>query len=376
MINYIMNKKNKDYPHLSNKIYKFKINSFSNIHPKKKFNININTNTNTNQSSYKNKNANNINILNIKSPESTKKHIKFTKKLITELFKKREISPEDIRIRRTNNKNKTNNNSPTIKKIYFKRDQSIKKFHQKNNYKEHINLSLNNKYNNYICSIKKNFINHNQYSNLLNNTNITNVTNVTNNITTNFTNSINNSIGSITNHNSNNVSNKKIKIKENKNKEIKINIKILYKDIFYIIELNQFNNGLWLAKKVNEYYNINLNEEQIRHLAVELTKQINNIINCAIYFRDIKNFGTVININKIIKEYNDKLKKYRILVKYNNENYYFFINNKDDINNMVDTIIDNIIKKEKYDNSSLKDEIIKKINDLFDKTYNTDKLNI
>ena len=357
MINYIMNKKNKGNKNISNKLYKIKKNSFSNIHHPKKLNFHF-------EKSSKNGDGNGIS--KIISPNDTKKQVMYTKKLLNELFKKRGISPEDTKVRLKNNK--TNTNSP-IKKINYKRYPSLKKLNPNNN--DNIHLFLNNKYNNYICNIKKNIINHN--NTLSNNTNITNITN---NITTNFTNSINNTVGSITNNNSNNISNKKyIKFKEKQNKEIKINIKILYKDIFYKIELNQFNNGLWLAKKINEYYNIYLSEQQIRRLAYELTKQINNIINCVICYRDVKVFGAVIDINKIIEEYNDKEKRYKIVVKYNKENYYFFINNnKEDINEMVNIIMNNIIKKEKYDSSALRDEIIKKINVSFDRAYNKNQL--
>lgn len=82
-------------------------------------------------------------------------------------------------------------------------------------------------------------------------------------------------------------------------------------------------------------------------------------------FYSRKNFGAVININKILENDKDLKKqlKYKIVVKYNKEKYYFFINNNNnDINEMVDIIIYNIIKNEKYDCLALKNELIKKIN--------------
>ena len=124
--------------------------------------------------------------------------------------------------------------------------------------------------------------------------------------------------------------------------------------------------------------NICLNEKQIDHLAQELTNHLNNIIKGIISnFKNIKNFGSIIDINKIIKENktnNDK--RYKIVVRYNHENYYFFINNNtEDINDMTNIIINNIIKKEKYDSSALREEIIKKINNSFDKKDNKDHIN-
>ena len=169
------------------------------------------------------------------------------------------------------------------------------------------------------------------------------------------------------------------KLKKKPRKEIKIYIKILYKDVIYNIELNQFNNGLWLAKKIDEYFNICLNEKQIHHLAQELTNQINNIINCIIRnLPNITNYGAVVDINKIIGENknNTKIinKRYKIEVRYNHENYYFFVNNNnEDINDMTNIIVNNIIKTEKYDSSALRDEIIKKIKCSFDKTLNNNQ---
>lgn len=357
MINYLMKNHNIGYSYASNKLNKCKKNSFSNINGTKKNTINKNPSS---------KNIYGNNLKNVISPKNEKRQIKCKKNILNELFKKKETSPEETIVKKNN---KTNTNSP-IKKISYKKYLSLKKFNQKKT--DNFRLYLNNKYNDYISQIKNNIINNN--TSLSNNTNITNITN---NITTNFTNSINNTAGSITNNNSNNISNKKkhIKINEKQQKEIKINIKILYKDIFYKIELNQFNNGLWLAKKINENLNLCLNEKQIHHLAEELTNQINNVINYIVYFRDVKNYGVVIDINKIIEECNDKKKRYKIIVKYNHRSYYFFINNnKEDINDMVNIIINNIIKNEKYESSALRDEIIKKINFSFDKTYKRNQL--
>ena len=353
MINYIMNQNSKKKSNISFKYSKNKKSSYTNIHSSKKFNLN------NNQSS-KNKKEN---FIKIKSPNNEKIQIKYTKKLINELFKKRELSPDEAKIKFKHNK--TNTNSP-IKKITFNRYPSLKNLNQTKN--ENIRLSLfnNNKDDfNRFNNIKNNIFKNN--ISLSNNTNISN-----NNITTNFTNSVNNTVASITNNNSIIKSYKKNKrINNNQRKEIKINIKILYKDIFCNIELNQFNNGLWLSKKINEYFNINLNEKQIHLLAQELTNQINNIINCIITnLPKINNFGAVININKILAEnrINNNEKRYKIVVRYNNENYYFFVyNNNEDINDMTNIIVNNIIKKEKYDSSALRDEIIKRIKCSFDK---------
>ena len=348
MINYILNRHNSNIFHLNKNENK---NSFYNFFPSKKFNLN------------KNQSTNNINrnILKNTSPNDSKMKIKFTKNLINELYnKKNELSPEETKERL---KNKTYTNSPN-KKLDFNRYLSLKKLTIKNN--GNTRLSLNNKEN---LKIKKKKINH--MISLSNNTNITN-----NNITTNFTNSINNTVASISNNNSNYKSNNKMKIKQKK--EIKINIKVLYKDKFYNFEMNQFNNGLWLSKKINEYFNICLNDNQIHALAKELTTQINNIIFFIINSKKINDFGTIIDINKIIKE--NKIKsienRYKIGVRYNKEKYYFFVNNKnEDINDMVNIIINNIIKTEKYDSLALKNEIIKKLKISFEKQNNQNHIN-
>ena len=362
MINYLFNKSLKKH---KNSFYKYNINkknSLSNIH-QKKFNLNINQ-----QLKKKKENE----IIEIGSQKYSKTGLKFTKKIINELFDKREISPEDNKIKI--NLLKTNINSP-IKKLNLNRYPSHKRIGINS---ESIHLSVKNegKYINYNTNINKN--------KFLVNNNLSNNTNITSNITTtNFTNSINNTVASITNNNSYNISHKKYNriIEINPNQileEIKINIKILYKDIYQNIELNQLNDGLWLSKNINEYFNINLNEIQIYDLAQELTNQINNIINCIISSPKTTNFGTIIDINNILeKNKNDeKSKRYKVIVKYHNENYYFFVNNNDnDINDMVNIIIKNVINKEKYDNLALRDEIIKKIKSSFNKEHYKDNFN-
>ena len=348
MLNYLLNKNYKNYSKFKNSSNNNntninKKNSLSNIR-QKKLNLNL--------VHPKNKKKNDM----IEALNNNKNGIKFTNKIINELYKKERSSEENkLKIKM----HKTNTNSP-IKKINFNRYPSYKKL-TNNNDSFHLSLK-NNKYNNYNYNINKSKINHN--SSLSNNINITN-NNVT---TTNFTNSINNTAVSVTNNNSYNISNKNNKkIKENQAQNqdiIKINLKILYKDIFYNVELDQFHDGLWLAKNINEYFDINLNDYQIKNLAKELTNQINNVINCIVNFTQEKNFGAVININKILENDKDLKKqlKYKIVVKYNKEKYYFFINNNNDINEMVDIIIYNIIKNEKYDCLALKNELIKKIN--------------
>ena len=362
MINYLFNKSLKNN---KNSFYKYnnnKKNSLLNIH-QKKYNLNVNQPM---------KNKIEKEIIEINSQKHTKKGLKFTKKIINELFNKRGVSSEENKIKI--NIHKTNTNSP-IKKLNLNRYPSHKRINANN---ESIHLSLKNeaKTNNYNTNINKNKI--------LFNNNFSNNTNITNNITTtNFTNSINNTVASITNNNSYNISHKKYtKINENNQNQIleenKINIKIFYKDIYHNIELNHLNDGLWLAKNINEYFKINLNESQIHNLAQDLTCQINNIINSIIFSPNTTNFGAVIDINKILEknENNDKNKKYKVTVRYHNENYYFFVNNNDDdINEMVKIIISNIIHKEKYDSIALREEITKKIKRSFYKAYSRDKFN-
>ena len=56
-------------------------------------------------------------------------------------------------------------------------------------------------------------------------------------------------------------------------------------------------------------------------------------------------------------------------MKYKNDNYFFFINNNKDIIDMTNIIVNDILNKDKYNISALKEEILKKINRSFNKTY-------
>ena len=48
---------------------------------------------------------------------------------------------------------------------------------------------------------------------------------------------------------------------------------------------------------------------------------------------------------------------------------FFFINNNKDIIDMTNIIVNDILNKDKYNISALKEEILKKINRSFNKTY-------
>ena len=103
-----------------------------------------------------------------------------------------------------------------------------------------------------------------------------------------------------------------------------------------------------------------------------MTNQINNIINCVINFPDIRDYGAIINISDLLDEKNKKFlgdKRYKAAMKYKNGNYFFFINNNNDIIDMTNIILNDIINKDKYNISGLKEEILKKINKSFNKTY-------
>ena len=349
MLNYLMNQNYKNLTHSYIKQQKTKKNYLSTSYlPKKMNNSNIFSKTEFSSDSF------------LKTPTNIKK-IKLTKKK-SDIFINNDKSPLQNKFKINY---KTTNNSPKFKKN-IKRIASLKKIINKKN--ESINLSLKLESYKYKNHINKNNI---KYNNSL--TNIINITN--NNIPTNFTSSVNNTVASTTNNNSNNLSQKSNNksSEENKNNEVKIKIKILYRKKYFDIELNKFKNGLWLAKKINEYYKISLNEQQIDKLAQDLTNQINNIINCIINFPEIQDYGAIININKLL---NKKTKffineqRYKTLMKYNNENYYFFINNNNDILDMTNIIINNIIKKDKYNISALKQEILNKVNNSFNKAYN------
>ena len=51
------------------------------------------------------------------------------------------------------------------------------------------------------------------------------------------------------------------------------------------------------------------------------------------------------------------------------ETIFFFINNNNDVIDMTNIILNDIINKDKYNVSGLKEELLKKINRSCDKTY-------
>ena len=353
MLNYLINQNFNNYTNSYINKQKRKKNFLSTSQISKKLNTSSN---NFSQSEF------HSSIFKIKTPINYKK-IKFTKKISTTPFMEQSATPVEKNNFRI--KMKTSANSP-INKKNMKKFSSHKKLINKQN--ESINLSLKyDKYNYYNNYINKNIIKYNNsYSN------ITNLTN--NNIQTNFTSSVNNTAASITNNNSNSISQKgrKRTKEDNKNSYIKIKIKILYQNKIFDTELNTFRNGLWLARKINEFYKIFLNEQQLRSLAEDLTLQINNIINCIINIPSIKDYGAIINISNLLDKKNKKFlgdKRYKATMKYKNENYFFFINNNNDVLDMTNIIINDIINKDKYNIDALKKEILKKINHSFNKTY-------
>ena len=353
MLNYLINQN----------IYNY-TNSYINKQKRKKNYLStsqICKNTNTGNNNFSKQDLHSS-LFNIKSPINYKK-IKFNKIIPTTPLMVQQVSP--IKKNNYRIKMKTSINSPTPKKN-MKKFSSYKKLINKKN--ESLNLSLKyDKYRYYNNYINKNIIkNNNSYSNIINLTN--------NNIQTNFTSSVNNTATSVTNNNSNSISQKRHKKtkEENKNKDLKIKIKIIYGNKIFETELNKYRNGLWLAKKINEYYKIYLNELQIDKIAQDLTNQINNIINCLIKFPDIRNYGAIINISELLDKRNIKFlgdKRYKAMMKYKNNNYFFFINNNKDILDMSNIIINNIINKDKYNISGLKEELLKKINFSFNKTF-------
>jgi hypothetical protein len=353
MLNYLINQNFNNYTNSYIKQQKNKKNYLSTSQISKKIH------SFTNNFS---KNEMNSSLFKIKSPLNYKK-IKLTKKIISTPLSEQPITPVDNK--HFVIKMKTSTNSPIHKKN-MKKFSSYKKLINKKN--ESIDLSLKNDkyiyYNNYI---NKNIIKYNNsYSN------ITSLTN--NNIQTNFTSSVNNTAASLTNNNSNCVSQngRKKSSEDKKSKEAKIKIKFLYKNKSLNIELNKYRNGFWLANRINDYYQLYLNESQIHKLAEDLTLQINNIINCIINLPSIKDYGAIINLTNLLDLKNKKFigeKRYKTTMKYKNDNYFFFINNNKDIIDMTNIIVNDILNKNNYNISALKEEILKKINRSFNKTY-------
>ena len=216
-----------------------------------------------------------------------------------------------------------------------------------------------------------------------NNTNFTNNTGLTNSNGANALNSsVNNTgISNTSCSNNNNISqlvksDKYISVTEDKiitsnNKNEIINMIISYNNQKYNISLEKNSNGLFLAEKINNLLKLKLNEIKLDRLAIALTRQINNIINCIINGKKNMEFAAVVDINKIINQNKTSDNKFKIQVQYLKENFYYFIKNEEnDIEYAVDNLIKNINKNGKYEENILKKELVNIIKNKLD-----DKLN-
>lgn len=269
----------------------------------------------------------------------------------------------------------------------------IKSKNSVNNNNKHIIYKINNTSINNNNNITNSIINTNltnTYSNNFTNTNISNITSNTN-TNTNFTNITNITTNPINNNHNKNKStgnflnycqttNFQQKITKKSNKSliekpnqkstfslIVINILFKYKNnkVSFCIKNNNYYDGLWLAKKVDNFFNLKFNNDLMDDLATLITQQINNIITCIISNPEEKNFSALVDINKIInknKEKEERNMKYKIVAKYGNNNYYYFVkNDEQEINFVVDNLISNLNKKEKYIENLLKKEVFSSI---------------
>ena len=237
------------------------------------------------------------------------------------------------------------------------------------------NSILNHNFQKYSKLNKSSYLGYN--TRFSNNTNLTNNTGLTNSNGANvLTSSVNNTgISNTNNSNNNNFSqlmknDKYISVTEDKKiKKVNINLIICYNNEKYniILEKEKNNNGLYLAEKINTLLKLKLNEIKLDKLAIALTHQINNIINCIINGKKNTEFVAVIDINKIVNKNTITDNKFKIQVKYLNENFYYFIKNEEnDIEYAVDDLIKNINKNEKYEEKILKNELVNIIKNRLD----------
>ena len=169
----------------------------------------------------------------------------------------------------------------------------------------------------------------------------------------------------------NNYSSKDNNLKKNKlnqkNLYPKINLILRYKNIkFDMVLTEKDNNSFIIAEKINDCLNLCLNKFQLNYLAVELAKEINNIIKNVIIFPSINNYSSVINLDnlintcKTIKENNNNY--YKIKIKFRNNRFNYIIKeNEKNIELIANNILDIINEGGKYQEDILKNVIINNI---------------
>jgi len=131
-------------------------------------------------------------------------------------------------------------------------------------------------------------------------------------------------------------------------------LKFKYYNIEEEIGIYYDDNGLNIAEKVNSIFKLYLNNFEIEKLGLLITQYINNFIDIKSKNNEIDNFGVVINLQEII----NKLRKKKIIAKFNRKHYCYIINNlNEDINEIADDIFKKINKYNQYNHKDLKQEI-------------------
>ena len=131
-------------------------------------------------------------------------------------------------------------------------------------------------------------------------------------------------------------------------------LKLKYYNIEKEISIFYDDNGLNIAEKINSIFKLYLNNFEIEKLGLIITQYINSFIDIKSKNNEIDNFGVVINLKEII----NKLRKKRIIAKFNGKYYCYFINNiNEEVNEIVDDISKKINKYNQYNHKDLKQEI-------------------
>ena len=131
-------------------------------------------------------------------------------------------------------------------------------------------------------------------------------------------------------------------------------LKFKYDNIEEEISIFYDDNGLNIAEKINSIFKLYLNNFEIENVGLIITQYINNFIDIKSKNNEIDNFGVVINLKEII----NKLRKKKIIAKFNGKYYCYIINNiNEEVNEIVEDIFKKINKYNQYNHKDLKQEI-------------------
>lgn len=140
---------------------------------------------------------------------------------------------------------------------------------------------------------------------------------------------------------------------------IYITFKVAYKNQFHIVNLDKCENGLILSNRLNNDLNLGLNKDHVELFALDLTKEINRIIEFIASNESKSNISNS-NINGFVIDLNGLLHKslkIKITIRFNLMSFnYYITNTQEEINSIIDDIIKHI-NHNKYDKETLQRDL-------------------